>query len=877
MQVWRVQLLGGFGLRRGDQEITHFRTRAVDAIFAYLALNLGKPVSRDHLVHIGWPQASSSQGRHNLRTALSSIRAVLGKETLLADRSHARLIADYFVVDALQFRLTRDPMLFSGRCLEGIDGDWALPYSVEYEELLTLSVVEAMERMPVQEAQELAKSALRQDPSRLTIRAKLNELNGTEAKPHSGPYVVNTFFGRQREIQEVSAALGNCRLVTITGLGGSGKTRLAAEIWRLHQPESWFVRLADLNNPLGIAAAIRDALKLLPTPSRSSYEQVVSVLQPMTGLLILDNFEHLLSGAELLVQLLADCPMIRVLATSQKCLGLDGEVEYTIGPLGTEPETVAAGGFSDSAQLFEDRAKAVNSTFRLGSQNRAAVEELCRRLDGFPLAVEIAAAKSRVFTPAEMLNELGDRFDFLVQQHRPVAHRHASLRNALDWSFERLSEDDQALLISLSVFRGGFTQNALAAVCGARRPSIQLEALLSQSWVEPVAGGRMTRFRLLESIRDYGAELLTPTQSRALRSAHAEYYLGVAQHCVDVSFQPEEPESHLLVDDEIFNLDEAWLWLKSNQPEGALRLAIGLNWYWILKGQARIGEARVKEAFALAGEEPRPLLSIAYQACGNFILFQGRYEESEQWFHKARANAHAFNDTLFKGLTICQIAQIKAELGLYDEALEAADEAVRYLTEFRDDNWLGAGYTVVAIVNNRMGRVKEALRAGEEAVRLCRRGGYPWGLASALNELAMAHFLAGNYDAALSTQEESIALKRDAKAPRSLALSLADKAATLAAMSQISEAGVCLGECMELLLAIGETTAYPHLYGIATHLLTERRQDDHAAMALQRMQELIRGRAMTAAQRKVTEQVPIHRLPKVPFDAQALEQAILGL
>jgi predicted ATPase len=276
--------------------------------------------------------------------------------------------------------------------------------------------------------------------------------------------------GRERELRELDTLLTSHRLITLTGLGGSGKTRLAAELWKRHQPDAWFISLSDLNDPSSIPEAIRQGLRLPSSANRPALEHVADELGSEQGILILDNFEHLINGSPLVGELLKRCHKLRIVVTSQLVLGLPDEVEYAVGPLGLA--TLGSGTLSESMVLFEERCRAVVPSFSVTNENLQSVEELCRRLDGFPLALEIAAAKSRVFAPSEMLAQLEDRFTFLTRRHADQHNRHRSLHTALDWSFDRLSEPDQQLLTELSVFRGGFTLDAVGRICEGSTPPI---------------------------------------------------------------------------------------------------------------------------------------------------------------------------------------------------------------------------------------------------------------------------------------------------------------------------------------------------------------------------------------------------------------------
>ncbi|MCW5942383.1 MAG: tetratricopeptide repeat protein [Fimbriimonadaceae bacterium] len=808
MGRWNVRLLGQVRVTSPEGEAVRFRTRATEVVFAYLAHRAGDEVRRDTLAEIGWPSADEESARRSLRTALSSLRETFGGDCLEADRTIVRLRRDRFDVDVVRLREERDPSLYGGRFLEGYDAEWAYHAGLDAEEAFYAAAMDRMAALPTDEARRLAESILARDPSRLDVRARAREL-GLVATRGDGPLSATSFVGRERELAELAELLGDHRLITLTGPGGSGKSRLAAEVWRRRLPNAWFVPLADVRDSGAVAEAMRGSLRVPGSPDRGPVEQIAFALGDMAGLLVVDNFEQVVEAAGVLERLLRSCPSLRVLATSQVPLGLDEEFEYPIGPL--DLAVLGADGLTDGQRLFLDRARTVSPGFAAREGDLPVVAKLCDRLDGYPLALEIAASKARVLSPGDMLTQLDDRFAFLTRVGES-AGRQRSLRAAFDWSFERLPPVAQDALSEATVFRGGFTLASATAVLGIPCAAEAFELLAAHAWIDRAPGADPPRFRLLESVREYAAELLPPRRREALRRGHAHHYLRLARRCVETVFTAEEPLAHEAVDPEIPNLDAAWEWLIENDAEGALSFAVGLNWYWVLRGQWSLAQSRMDQALAVANPDPRPMLTYAYECNGNFVLFEGRFTDSEVWFRRAVAMAEQIGHTLYQGRALVQLAQAHAEQGRYEVAREEARRAVSLIEQSGNPNWIGAGLVVACLVANRMGDVQEARALGESAVRFCREGGYAWGVASALNELAMAHHLAGDYGASLRYQEEAIVIKRRTNTPRSLALSLGDLAATRLELGDADGALAALREGTRILASLGSPGAFPRVY-----------------------------------------------------------------
>ena len=438
-----------------------------------------------------------------------------------------------------------------------------------------------------------------------------------EVVTHNLPVQRSAFIGRGGEIARVRKLLDAHRLVTMTGVGGAGKTRLAlqvaAEELHEHPDGVFFVDLAALSDPAGIARAVADALGLRfdgepGGASRPIADVLVDVLARRACLLLVDNCEHLLDGcAELAEQLLAGCPQVRWLATSREPLGIDGEQVYPVPSLSL-PEVEGEAGTSEAVELFVERARSADPDFELDAGNAAAVGEICRRLDGIPLAIEFAAARVSHLSVGQIATRLDDRFALLTGGRRRARHQQ-TLQAALDWSFELLHEDEQALLARLSVFAGSFTLERAEQVCpgeGLQRGEVLdlLGSLVDKSLVATDTVDGDVRYRLLETVRDYAAgKLAEADETEHVRSAHRDAYLAWLEAC---SWEQLHFDGDLLEDleRELPDLRAALDWSKTQgRRDLVARLAARAHRLWTFRGNAHEGRERL--AWALA--EPHGL------------------------------------------------------------------------------------------------------------------------------------------------------------------------------------------------------------------------------------------------------------------------------
>jgi len=447
------------------------------------------------------------------------------------------------------------------------------------------------------------------------------ELRSLDAFPGNLPLQVTSFVGRDDEVAAISDALTQSRLVTLTGVGGVGKTRLAlqtaAEALPRYRDGAWLVELGSVRDGAQLVDAVTGAFSLSVAPGERPEDALVDFLRNKKLLLVVDNCEHLIGAAAALIsKVMGSCAGVVVLATSREGLAVAGERVIAVPSLGAPSpgEGLGAVAASGAVRLFVDRALAVDAGFELTGGNAAAVAEVCRRLDGIPLAIELAAARVPTMTPGELATRLDRRFRVLAGGRRGAVERHQTLRAAIDWSYELLTVPQQVLLARLSVFAGGCTLDAAETVCSADPVEVDdvldlLADLVARSLVVAGHEGGGTRYRLLETIRQYGEDRLDAEEADALRARHGEHYAQLAEGFFRHASGPEQLGWARRVAADGENLVSAMNWaIDTDNADIGLRVAANLH-YAIQVGYAV--EIPVEPALTLRGAADHPLYPMA--------------------------------------------------------------------------------------------------------------------------------------------------------------------------------------------------------------------------------------------------------------------------
>jgi predicted ATPase/DNA-binding SARP family transcriptional activator len=655
---------------------------------------------------------------------------------------------------------------------------------------------------------------------------------GTGEPRHNLPQRLTSLVGREGELRDVAKLVADHRLVTVTGPGGAGKTSLAVALaGRLADgfaDGAWLVELAPLRDPAQLAQAVAVAVGLGDEaagpggPPPSTTERLAAHLADKAILLVLDNCEHLVEACAALARRLLEAgPRLRVLATSREVLGVPGEVVWPIPPLAfpDDPSPEVLEGF-DAVRLFVERAAAADPGFVLDEDSGPAVAELCRRLDGLPLAIELAAARVRALPPAELTARLEDRFRLLAGGARGLDPRQQTLRATVDWSWDLLTGRDRRLLRRLSVFSGGWTVAAAEAVCGGDGldPAEVLDGLfrlVDRSLVVAAGAGvgEPARFTMLETLRAYGAERLEEAgETEAVAARHSAWCLAVAEEAA--AHRTARPWLRRVAadyDNLRAALDRA---MAARDHDTVLRLAGAMGWYWWTQRTIE-GRQRLADALALAeGQPPTPQLARALQAAAMVEVSLSPTALTDSQARRARALFERFGDRW--GAAFCNLLLAWTELqraGPGEEGARLVEEAYATFVEL-GDVWgeAFAGRARFAFEAYYRGLSADAEEAGQLALAKFRALDDQWGLAQTHFSLAEIAQARGDLAGAVASFEAALAAARDAGPLWTQLASLAYMGHLLALQGEDARAAALNAEAVALFRRTGQSRGFGHLY-----------------------------------------------------------------
>jgi predicted ATPase/DNA-binding SARP family transcriptional activator len=583
------------------------------------------------------------------------------------------------------------------------------------------------------------------------------------------PLALTRFIGRVDALAGVEALLANARLLTITGAGGSGKTRLALEVARRAAARdaasvAW-VELAPVTTPELVAQHVASAVGLREEGGAPTLDTLLAFLRARTLLIVLDNCEHLVDAcAALAGSVLRASPGVRILATSREPLGVSGERAWLIPALSLPRRD---GDASEAVDLFAERARDALPGFELSAANRTAVVQICRRLEGMPLAIELAAARVRVLPPEQLAAKLDDAFRALGAGSRTALPRHRTLRAVMDWSYTLLTGAERTLLHRLSVFEGGFTLDAVEHICAAPPLAADdvldlLAALVDRSLVAMRERDGVARYRLLDTVRQYAAERVRADGGDALlRQRHAAYFVQLV----------EQAEPHLtrttrrawvdVLQRDANNIRQALAWTREHAPFDHLRLTGMLCWYWFSTRDWVEARRWLDGALALPdAAAPTRERAAALFANGALATLQGRTGEPVAWLEESAALAAALGDARLEAYALNYLGMAHLQTG--SPAGEApVRQALAWYAEANDLYGLRLSKLLLSTLEFSRGRLDEAQALTTEAVRIARLFGVNRELGVALQMHAGVALLKGDLALAAATARESLAALRN--------------------------------------------------------------------------------------------------------------------
>ncbi|MBI1741930.1 tetratricopeptide repeat protein [Candidatus Acetothermia bacterium] len=623
---------------------------------------------------------------------------------------------------------------------------------------------------------------------------------------HNLPLPLTSFIGREREISEIKGLLSRVRSLTLSGIGGSGKTRLAlrvaGELLDEYVDGVWLVDLSTLANPALVAQAVASALGVKEEPGRSLLDTLSESLKPKRFLLILDNCEHLIGACAPLAEvLLQRCSGLKILATSREALGFRGETIWQVPPLSVPdlrnlpaagPDVVSALRQYESIQLFIERALTVLPSFAVTDQNVTLVAQVCRQLDGLPLAIELAAARMKVLSIEQLAARLEDRFRLLTGGSRTAQSRQQTLQAMMDWSFQLLLEKEKFLLRRLSIFAGGFTLEAAESVCGEKENMSRgdsrivpteildlLVQLVEKSLVIREQGSEAARYRMLETVRQYGWERLAEAgEMEMLQRRHLDYFLELVEEAEPNLTRADQLTWLNRLETEHDNVRTALKYSLQSAVEKGLRLAAAAWRFWEVRGYLGEGRGWLEKLLEAAGtNDDRPELvsarATALGAAGNLARDQGDYAAART---------------------------------LYEEALKT----FRRLEHQRGITFMLQNLGLLAWS---LGDYTTARSRYEESLQIWRALGNKQGMANSLNNLGNVARDQGDYARARSLYEQSLAITQELSDKRGTATLLRNLGQLAWLERSFEVARARLKESLELHKVLGDKQGIAHSLG----------------------------------------------------------------
>jgi predicted ATPase/class 3 adenylate cyclase len=648
-------------------------------------------------------------------------------------------------------------------------------------------------------------------------------LRTLESFPNNLPVQPTLLIGRERELAAARDLLKNpeTRLLTLTGPGGVGKTRLglqvAADALREFRDGTFFVDLVSVISTDLVIPSIARALSVEEGTDRSILDSLKGYLHDRQLLLVLDNFEHVLATAAQVADLLSKCPGLKALVTSREALHLRGERQLPVPPLALPDRSRAqkVDEFTryEAIRLFIERAQAAVPDFTVSDRNAHAIAEICHRLDGLPLAIELAAARVNVFSPQALLARLEHRLDVLTRGPRDLPVRQQTLRRAIAWSYDLLTPDEQLLFRRLAVFGGGCTVTAIEAVLRSG-PDASLDvvdgiaSLVDKSLLRQEERTGERRFRMLETIREYALDRLNATgEADRFQRAHADCYLELAEKA-ESGLLGGERQAEWLDDlkEDHDNLRAALSWFVQHGPaDQGLRLGGALRRFWRSRGYLVEGREWMTALLSLPGAQARTAARAkALQAAGGFANQQGEYAEARALYEESLAIYRELGDVPGIGRVLVSLGILARYEGNHMAARSLLEESLELLEQAGDSEAMAAALGNLGVVARDLGEADLAENHLGQSLALWRELGDRIGMAWTLSSLAMVARATGKLDVARTRTDKSLAIWRELGDRQNIANVLSTAARLARDQGDYALARAYLAESLQVFSDIGD-------------------------------------------------------------------------
>lgn len=666
------------------------------------------------------------------------------------------------------------------------------------------------------------------------------------------PIPLTQLIGREQEVMTLCTMLRQpeVRLLTLTGMGGIGKTRLGLQIATELSDEFidgvYFAPLASINDPSLVVPTIAQVLGLKESGDYLLAEHVKSYLRERHVLLLIDNFEHVMLAAPRITELLTSCPHLKILVTSRAVLYLNGEHEFLVSPLAL-PDLKQLPIYDALLQyaaikLFMQSVQAVKANFQLTSTNARSVAEICVKLEGLPLALELAAARIKLLSPQALLSRLESQLHILTGGSSDVLERQQTLRNTIRWSYNLLSPAEQLLFRQLSVFVGSFTVEAAEYVCAASSNGAfsvldGLTSLLDKSLLQQIdQGGDDPRLFMLQVVREYGLTCLTANEEETTRYTHSSYYIAVAERVSPNLASQEQRKWFDLLEREHNNLRAALQWLlEKKETEMALQLSGELGWFWFMRGYQVEGRKWLDRTLAEGGSVAAPIQASALHGASRIALYQDNFYQATILAEKTLTLFREIGDRRGIALAIRRIGEVAERKHNYVTAYALLEESLQMLREELTNNSphhieviktsIAFGLGDLAAMISYRGDFDTAHSLAEEGIALFREMNNKTGIMFGLSHLAKVKIAKGDFAKAHTLQEKVLSIAKEMEFKWDFASSLHLLGQLALYQSNEAEGHVLLKESLELYTFLGNQWSRAKVLVLLTSIAASQGDD----------------------------------------------------